>query len=144
MTILHAGEIGRFDEAASALDDDNFAILRNGVLLRLTAETLAAYIVTENTTTKEITFTDSPYTVTILDDFINVDSSGGSVTINFLALGTAPIKPIYISQSDGAPNTTTATADGSDPIDDGASTLVISSDGNAEMFVPFPTSWRTF
>lgn len=92
----------------------------------------------------EITFIDSPYPVKESDDFINVDSSGGDVVINFLALGVAKAKPIYISQSDGEPNTTTATADGSETIDDAGSTLAINSDGNAEMFVPFATTWRTF
>jgi len=130
--------------ATSIADTDDFLLLRNNTSLRVTAAVLAAYIIAENTTTKEITFADSPYTVTVLDDFINVDSSGGNVVINFLALGTAPIKPIYISQSDGEPNTTTATANGSDPIDDAGSTLAINSDGNAEMFVPFATTWRTF
>lgn len=143
MTILHAGEIGRFGSASSINDSDDFMILRDGVLLRITAEILAAYIIAENTTTKEIVFADSPYPVTILDDFINVDSTGGNVVINLLPLSTVPIKPVYIRQNDGSPNTTTLTADGSDQID-GASTLVISSDGNAEMAVPFALSWRTF
>ncbi len=141
--ILRAGEIGRLNSATSANDSDEFAILRSGEVLRVTAEVLAAYIVAENTTTKEIVFADSPYSVTILDDFINVDSSGGNVVINFLPLSTVPIKPIYIRQNDGSPNTTTLTANGSDVID-GSGTLVISSDGNAELCVPFATSWRTF
>lgn len=140
---LHAGEIGRLSSATSILDSDDFAILRSGQLLRVTAETLAAYIVAENTTTKEITFADSPYPVTVLDDFINVDSSGGNVVINLLPLSTVPIKPIYIRQNDGEPNTTTITPNGSDTINDIA-TLVISSDENAEMVVPFAASWRSF
>ena len=145
MTILHAGEIGRFDSATTVLDEDDLMILREGELLRITAEVLAAYIVAENTTTVDITFADSPYAVTALDDYINVDSSGGNVVIDFLVLGTAPIKPIYIRQNDGQPNTTTLTPNlaAGDPID-GAATLVISADGNAEMCVPFATSWRTY
>ena len=143
MTVLHAGEVGRFNSTSSINDSDDFMILRDGVLLRVTAEVLAAYIVAENTTTKEIAFADSPYPVTALDDFINVDSSGGNVVINFISLATAPTKPIYIRQNDGSPNTTTLTPDGSDTIDGGA-TLPINSDGNAEMCVPFALGWRTF
>jgi hypothetical protein len=137
-------DIPNIPVATSVADSDDFLILRSSGMLSVSAEILAAYIVAENTTTKEITFADSPYSVTALDDFINVDSSGGNVVINFIALGTAPVKPIYISQTDGAPNTTTATANGSELIDDDGSTLTISSDGEADVFVPFPTSWRTF
>jgi len=143
MTILHAGEIGRFESASSINDSDDFMILRDGVLLRVTAEVLAAYIIAENTTTTEIAFADSPYSVTVLDDFINVDASGGSVVINMLPLATVPIKPIYIRMNTGSPNTVTIDPNASETID-GASTLVISSNGNAEMSVPFALEWRTY
>ena len=103
----------------------------------------ANLLVNNGVSTKELTFADSPYTVLNTDDYINADSSSGSVIINLLSLATAPKKPLYISQSDGAPNTTTLTPDGSETIA-GAATLVISSDGNAEMIVPFATTWRPY
>lgn len=140
-TVLKAGDIGRFQSQTTIVDEDDFVIKRNGSLFRVTAETLAAYIVAENTTTKEITFADSPYSVTILDDFINVDSSSGSVVINLLPLAIAPKKPIYVSQSDGAPNTTTLNPDGSDII---VGSAPLSSDGNTELIVPFATAWRAY
>ena len=141
--ILTAGQIGRFKAVTSVIDSDEFVVLRGNSLFNLPADVLAAYIVAENTTTKELVFADSPYTVTALDDFINVDATGGSVVINFIALATVPMKPIFIRKNAGGANTVTLTADGSDLID-GNGTLTISSDGNAEMCVPFPTSWRTF
>jgi len=141
--ILRAGEIGRLTSATSINDSDDFTILRNGVIFRVAADELAAYIVAENTTTKEIAFADSPYSVITLDDYINVDATGGNVIINFLPLSTAPIKPLYVRKNAGGGNTVTNTPDGSDTVD-GSGTLVISGDGNAEMFVPFALEWRTF
>jgi hypothetical protein len=132
-------------EEQAVLADSNLIPIYDqdaNIINYISAETLAAYVVAENTTTKDITFADSPYTVTALDDFISVDSSGGNVVINLLPLSTAPAKPIYIRQNDGAPNTTTITPDGNTI--DGAASLPINSDGNAEMCVPFSAEWRTF
>lgn len=79
MAVLHAGEIGRFDEAVSTLDDDNLAVLRNGVLLRVSAETLAQYVTTKNTAVKEIT---ADYSVLNSDDTIKcVNTTAITVTL---------------------------------------------------------------
>jgi hypothetical protein len=129
--------------ATSIADDDDFLLFRNDSSLRVTAEVLASYIVMENTTTKELTFADSPYTVLSTDDYINVDATGGNVVINLLPLATVPTKPIYIRKNAGGANTVTLDPNGSETID-GAATLVISSDGNAETVVPFSAEWRTF
>ena len=143
MTVLIAGEIGRFDNLDNVNDSDDFCLLRNGVLYRLTAEVLAAYIVAENTTTKEITFADSPYTITALDDYISVDASGGAVTINLLPLATAPIKPISIKKIDVSANTVTIDGNSGETID-GSATEVISSQYNAVTVVPFSSEWRLY
>ena len=140
MTALHAGEIGRQDEAIEILDSDDLMLLREGVLLRVTAELLAAYIVAENTTVIDV---DDEYNVNALDDFISGDATSASFDVNLLPLSTVPIKPIYIKKIAGGANTVTIVADGSDTID-GAATEVISSDGIARMLVPFPTEWRLF
>lgn len=141
--LLSASKVFVEDSSSSLIDDDEFIIIRDDNPVRVTAEVLAAYIVAENTTTKEITFADSPYPVTALDDFINVDASGGNVVIDFLLLGTAPIKPIYVRKNAGGANTVTLTPDSPNTID-GSATLIISTDGNAEMCVPFSLEWRTF
>lgn len=139
---MTAGNVGRLSSISSILDEDDFVLKRNNTIYRVSATTLAAYIVAENSTTREITFSDSPYTIASDDEFINVDATGGSVIINFLPLATAPKKPIYIRKNAGGANTVTLTPDGSDQID-GASSLVITTDGNAEMCVPYDASWRT-
>ena len=108
MTVLTAGEIGRLDAATEVLDADDFLILRDGVLFRASATVLAAYFVAVNTTTTDIAFGDSPYTVTTTDDFISVDASGGAVTVNLLPLATAPTKPIHVKKIDATGNAVTS------------------------------------
>ena len=93
--------------------------------------------------TVEVDSSMSPYSVTELDDFINVDATNGNVVINFISLATALKKPIYIRKNAGGANTVTLTPSGSDTIDNAAN-LAILSDGNTEMCVPFALEWRTF
>jgi len=143
MTILHAGEIGRFNTSLNINDLDDFTILRVGELIRVPATLVASYVIAENTTTKNLVFADSPYTVLITDDYISVDTSAGTVVINLLALATAPRKPLSIKLSTGAPNVVTLTPNGSDTIDNAAD-LSIASNGNAEKIVPFTSTWESF
>ncbi len=140
MTVLHAGEIGRFDSSTNVQDADDFAILREGELLRITAEVLASYIVMENTTTRDVT---TSYSVVTTDDYISADATGGSLTISLLALADAPVKPISIKKTAGGANTVTIDPNGSETID-GSATEVISSDGNAVTIVPHATEWRIY
>lgn len=128
------------DELGNVLTDEN-----NDALEGLDSVD-AGLLVNTGVTTKELTFADSPYSVTTGDDYINIDATGGNVVVNFLTLAVAVLeaKPLYVRKTAGGANTVTLTADGSEPIDDNGSTLVITSDGNAEMCVPFATSWRTF
>lgn len=145
MTVLHAGEIGRFRSVSSIEDSDDLTILRGNALFRITAETLAAYIVAENTTIKEITFVDSPYTVLATDERIYVDAdtnnpSDDSVVVKLISLATAPLKAIHVQKTDASIATVTITADGSDTIN-GASTKVILSQYVDIELVP-ATEWR--
>jgi len=93
---------------------------------------------------KSIDFTDSPYQVLASDNFLKVDATGGNVVIDFIVLANAPVKPIYIRKDAGGANTLTLTPNlaAGDTID-GAATLVISADGNAEMVVPYTDEWST-
>jgi len=140
MTILHAGEVGRFGSTSSINDSDDFMILRDGVLLRVRAEVLAAYIVAENTTVRELTFADTPATVLTTDERIYVNATDGNVVIDLISLATAPIKAIHVQKTDASGNTVTIDAAGSDTIN-GAATKVISSQDVDHELVP-ASEWR--
>lgn len=140
MAILHAGEIGRLTSVSSILDSDDFTLLRSGVLHRVTAEVLAAYIVAENTSVREVTFADSPVTFSTTDERIYVNATDGNVVVNLISLATAPIKPIHVQKTDVSGNTVTITAAGSDNIN-GAGTKVISSQDVDHELVP-ASEWR--
>jgi len=145
MTILHAGEIGRFESTTTVLDEDDFAILRSGVLFRVTAETLAAYIVAENTTITEITFPDSPYSVLTTDERIYVDADTNNpdddpVVVNLILLSAAPLKPIHVQKTDSSVATVVITAAGSDTINGASTKVILSLDVDHEL-VP-ASEWR--
>lgn len=140
MTILHAGEIGRFDSITSINDSDDFTILRNGVLFRITAQTLAAYVVNENTTVIEIDVTDSPYSVTILDDYISVDASGGNVIINLLPVDIFPLKSLNMQKKDSSSNTVTIDGFDSETINGQLTNILLDQYDNLTI-VPKTDEW---
>lgn len=140
MTTLHAGEIGRFDSVTSINDSDDLTILRNGVLFRVTTQTLAAYIINENTTIVEIDVTDSPYSVTILDDYITVDASGGNVIINLLSTTAFPSKPLNIQKNDSSGNTVTIDGFDSETINGQLTNILLDQYDNLTI-VPKTNEW---
>lgn len=140
MTVLHAGEIGRLNSTSSINDTDDLTFLRSGQLLRVTAEVLAAYIVAENTTVREVTFADTPVTILSTDDRIYADTTNGNIVVNLISLSIAPLKPIHVQKTDVSVNTVTITADGSDTIN-GVGTKVISSQDVDHELVP-ASEWR--
>ena len=142
--LLH-GDIGRLNSVDSVVDSDDITIFRDGVLYRVTAEILAAYIVAENTTTKEITFDDSPYTVLSTDERIYVDADtnnpgDATVVVNLISLATAPIKPIHVQKTDSSVATVTITAAGSDTINTASTKVIASQDVDHEL-IP-ASEWR--
>ena len=140
MTILHSGEIGRFDSITSINDSDDITILRSGALFRVTAEVIAAYIVNENTTIIEIDATDSPYSVTILDDYITVDASAGNVIINLLSVVVFPLKPLNVQKNDSSSNTVTLDGFNSETINGQLTNILLDQYDNLTI-VPRTSEW---
>lgn len=140
--LLLAGDVGRLELTNTVQDGDIFTILRNGQLFRTTSQALAAYIESENTTKRTVTFADSPYSVLPEDDILNVDTTGGNVVINLLPSATAQDKLLYVKLVTGAPNTVTNTPNGSDTIETASS--VITTNGASETISLDGTVWRGY
>lgn len=116
MTILTAGQIGRFDPSSNIENEDDFLLLKDGTLLRVTASDVASYVVSENTTVRTITSSDSPYTVVNDDEIIVCDCSGGSIIVNLQPVSTALRKKYTVIKIDSSANTATITPSGSELI----------------------------
>lgn len=140
-TILKAGDVGRFESKNSISDDDDFLIKRNSSLFRVSAKTLADYVVQQNTTVRTITFEDSPYTIKEEDEYISADATDGNIVINLLPLATAPRKLIDFKKMDSTVHIVTIDPDGSEKID-GLTTEVISSQYNTVRLLPTASEWE--
>jgi hypothetical protein len=73
---------------------------------------------------KSITSSDSPYTVTEIDELIRVDTTSGNVTINLPAIATSDGRELNIKRVSGGNNIVTIDANSTETID-GNTTLVI-------------------
>jgi len=76
MTVLHAGEIGRLNEATTG-DNSDVMILLNGVLFRFPFNSFELSNIT--------TVTDTTYNVLATDDHIDYDDTGGAITASLPA-----------------------------------------------------------
>lgn len=121
MTILHAGEIGRFDEVSVLTDTDILMILRAGTLLRIATQD--AGLLFRNDI--NITDIDSNHNASATDEIIIVDASGGNVTINLLPLATLGKKIYTVKRIDNSGNTVTIDPDGDETIDDQLTNQVV-------------------
>jgi hypothetical protein len=72
---------------------------------------------------KRLTSADSPYTMNINDSILICDTTGGSITINLLPAEEWEEKRITVKKIIAA-NTVTVTPDGSETIDDAASSPI--------------------
>lgn len=115
MTVLHAGEIGRLNEASSILDTDDFTILRDGELLRVDAQTLADYIATKQSTFLLI---EDDYTLTLADNIIYADATNGPIDVTLPLLADSKDRlPFEVKKIDSTANTVDVIGAGSETID---------------------------
>lgn len=96
----------------------------------------AADIATEVNT---ITFADTPYTVTILEDVVLVNTTGGDVTVNLPAAATA-VRAVHIKKLVAA-NTVTIDPDGAETID-GSSTVAFTAQYESVSLVSDGSNWH--
>lgn len=136
MTILHAGEIGRLNTTAVLADSNTFLIYINGVLRQITAAEAKNYF-SSNLNITNVTFADSPYQSVTSDEVINVDASGGNVTVLLYALAEG--EQIRVKKIDASANT--VTIDGNGANIDGASTKIISSQYDSDHLVGGTSEW---
>lgn len=136
MSILHAGEIGRFSIRNSLASGHSFLLNASGELYQIDVENAKNYFLsTLNITT--ITAADSPYSALTTDDVIVVNAAAGNVTINLFALAEG--EQIRVKKIDSSSNTVIITGNGSNI--DGAPTLVISSQYVSEHLIGQSSEW---
>lgn len=96
-----------------------------------------------DTTGVPLVHTTGNYTVAATDQIVEVDSSGGAVTITLLGRGSAPCRPLYVKDAagDAATNHITVQRAGADTID-GATTVVISTAYGSVTLYPGTAMWH--
>lgn len=93
--------------------------------------------------TKDLSFSDSPYTVLTTDRVLNVDATSGNVTLNLYAISGNEGRWLEIRKSDSSSNTITLDGNGAETIN-GAATLVISSQYAVEKVRVLSSEWGRF
>ena len=135
MTVLHAGEIGRFDELAPLIGTDSLLILQDGVLFQMPSSEADTFLKIFNTVAKT-----ANYTAVIEDDVILVDATSGAVTISlFTAVGNLG-RQITVKKVDSSGNAVITDPFGSETID-GEDSATISIQFTALTYNSDGTNW---
>ena len=112
MTILHAGEIGRLDLLDNLEDPDTFTIFREGTINQLDSTSAFDYFDTANVTEINVN-----YNALTNDNFIFVDATSGSVTVNLYSAVLNSGRKLTIKKIDSSGNSMILDAAGSETID---------------------------
>lgn len=104
---------------------------------QLQAEVTTASVTPPAIVPKQIAFAQSPYTVLPTDYLIDVDTSGGAVTINMMTSGARNNLEVTIKDTTGNASTNNISVVGSGAeTSDGLATYLIASDFGSYKFKP--------
>lgn len=143
MTILHAGEIGRLSLLSALISSDEFAILQDGSLKRITAGTANAFFSALN----RVTVTSTSSVSNIVDVLVaTIDSTNIDITIPSVATANRALTIIRDNTGAGS-GTLTVLRAGSDQIKEPGGTLITSkviiNNGDSFKILPLnSTQWN--